>query len=235
MRLDLVVRCLVSGLCVVACASGPTEQEKQRAVREYISARTVGVRQASAATVSPPDPAPGLVLVPAPRDAQTISEPVEDVDERRRQELRASCAADREERFTRRKQEALRDARRREQEARLTAYRKKHCTMHSQATSIIVDGVEWDEEGYLRQRRAVAVESYYECPKNGPPGARGRVAASVTTAGSPGAPERVARLSDEILRSRVFPGERDNLCRAADEEAQAAGEPHGEPGWIPAK
>ena len=164
----------------------------------------------------------------AHRDAQLAELAAEeqakkDQEERARLALRESCAADREARMARRKRDEEesreREAKNQRERATLEAYRKKRCTLHTRSVSVQGDGVEWDPDGYLRRTRGLGTEEYLECPADGPPGARGRVSLGVASGGSPGDPARIARISTS---TRVFPRERDNICREADEEADAA-------------
>lgn len=130
--------------------------------------------------------------------------------------LRASCAADREQRMKRREREEAERKKLEEQRVKAEALAellKRNCKRREQALTAPTNEICENEDGTLRRCTGIfGVEIIWECPANGPPGARGIVKGG---GGPTGNPNRVARAA-----TRRGPT-RDEQCADADREAAA--------------
>lgn len=139
----------------------------------------------------------------------------------RREKLRVDCAASRAWRSSAPKasaEAAAKQAQERAARQKLADYMKKNCKRSSRGVETTGNGVEWDEDGYLRQTSGMAVEVVFECPANGPPGARGTVSVGTRSSGRGGDPSRIARLPGG--KGPLWE-ERNEECKEADAEADA--------------
>lgn len=163
----------------------------------------------------------------AERDA-SVASPEETPEHR----LRKDCDATRFLRAERRKAaDATRaaDARRAEQQ-KVVEYRKKNCKKSEQAVRGYTGQLCMDTDGYVVAcQGAVGIQVVYDCPPNGPVGARGRVVAGQVLSGdsvdASGNPERriITRKPGEVISADgtrpapILPS--DETCRAFDDAA----------------